>query len=127
LKTYREPLRTLVGQYESELYGRKLHPRTYRNFSDNLWRFFSHFPKKSRPEQFHLADCEDYREMRREEGAAYSTVRYELCSVRAFFSWLQVAVPDYRDLPNPVVIPVWPQPPDSDADSTTRVLANSAS
>ena len=125
MKTYREPLRTLIGQYEAELYSRKLHKNTRRNFSDNLWKFFSHFPRKSSPEQFHLADCEDYRELRREEGAAYSTIRYELCSVHAFFSWLIVAGEGFRDLLQPVKIPVWPEPLDSDEHSSLPAQPNS--
>jgi hypothetical protein len=99
----REPIRTLVGRFEP------LARKTSQNYSRSLQKFFSMFPRKSSPEQFSLADILDYREWRREEGAPYSTVRSELCTVHGFFSWLQEAVPGYEELPQPVVIPPWPE------------------
>src|SRR5277367_4506202 len=99
----REPLRTLVGKYESQLLRRRLHRRTSADVASSLWRFFRSFPKKSAPEQFAGADVADYRVWRAEQGGAYSTIRKELCHVHMFFSWLIEEVPEYREFPQPVV------------------------
>ena len=108
---YREPLASLVGRWEAHMLAERHYWTTPGMYSRSLERFFSKFPKKSAPEQIHLADTEDWRVWRAEEGAAYSTIRKELGAVRAFYSWLINEVGGkYADMPNPVIIPVWPEP-----------------
>jgi site-specific recombinase XerD len=127
MERYREPLRTLIGRYESQLLNRRLHKTTSRLFSQRLWHFFSHFPRKSRPDQFDLSDCEDYRQWRQEEGLAYSTIRSELCVVKAFFNWVAIEEEgEFRGLRNPVEVPPWPQPRDSDEHNNLLAPASSA-
>ena len=75
MEKLREPLRTLIGKYEAQL---GCGFETGRSFGQSLWNFFRHFPKKSRPDQFSLADVQDYRVWRATEGIAYSTIRKEL-------------------------------------------------
>jgi site-specific recombinase XerD len=105
-ETYREPLRWLIGRFEAQLARDKV--KSFRDIDLSLWNFFSHFPRKSRPEQFALADAEDYRVWRSDEGRSYATIRKELGHVRMFFRWLQ-GLPEFEDLAIPVVVPTWPE------------------
>lgn len=109
METYREPLRTLIGRYESQFLRERHAAKTSCYYAQSLWNFFSHFPRKSSPEQFALADAEDYRVWRAEEGAPYSVIRKELCVVKAFFSWLINETSGYEELANPILIPPWPE------------------
>lgn len=110
--TFREPLGSLVAEYERHFLTERHWRTTPRLYSKGLWRFFSKFPRKSSPEQFAMADVEDWKVWRLEEGAAYSTMRFECCVVKAFFSWLINERPggEFADLANPMTIPRWPRP-----------------
>lgn len=114
METYRSPLRELIGKYEAQFLNEKHARWTAAQYSRSLWNYFRKFPRKSDPRQFSLSDTADWRVWREEEGAAYSTVRKELCTVRAFFAWLVEEVPGYEDLAIPVVIPAWPQALDAE-------------
>lgn len=100
---FREPLGGLIGRYEAKVVANQKNKWSMRRADRCLKMFFGKFPKKSAPEQFSLADAEDYRVWRAEEGATYLTVRTELGYVRAFFKFLVEEVPGFENFPIPVV------------------------
>lgn len=105
METYRSPLRELIGRYESAFLKEKHHKNTPMLFSRYLWSFFSKFPKKSSPTQFAMADVEDWKVWRAEDGMSYYSIRNELAAVRAFFAFIIREVPEFAEFPNPVRIP----------------------
>lgn len=96
----REPLRSLVGRYEAHLVVRR--HKTIAAYDKALQRFFGFFPRKSRPDQFHITDVEDYRFARLADGAAASSVKMEIGVVSMFFNWLRRA--EGLELDNPAAI-----------------------
>jgi site-specific recombinase XerD len=98
----REPLRSLVGQYEATLVTDRTHShKTIRDFCDAIEGFFYDHPETKRPEQILIVDVEDWR-LAMEERMAPNTVRKYLCCVKAFYSWLRKTG---RNIEDPVVIP----------------------
>ena len=110
METYREPLRTLIGQFEAAFLREKHNPKVPKMWSNSLWAFFSKFPRKSSPAQFSMADVEDWKVWRSEEGMAYNTIRRELSAIRTFFAFIIREVPEFADFPNPVRIPPYIKP-----------------
>lgn len=108
MERLREPIRTLVGKFEAQLLREGQHGQYYRELDDSLYAYFFAFPRKSSPEQFSLADTEDWRIWEADKGRAYSVIRKRLCHIKSFFSWLIEEVPGYEELANPVVVPAWP-------------------
>lgn len=80
----------LLGQFQSLVAGSARSKHTFRRYCEILEHFFGSFPRKHRPEQFHLCDIEDYKALRRQKGVSPATLTLELAVVRAFFNW-------YRD------------------------------
>ena len=85
---YNKPLEYYIGQYEARVLqespSRFIGPITSRA----LWKFFSRFPKRKRPQDFWVTDAEDYKRIRLEQGAAWNSVRSELGYIRGFFRFV---------------------------------------
>ena len=110
MEKLREPIRTLVGKFEAQLLREGQHGQYYRELDDSLCDYFFAFPRKSSPEQFSLADTEDWRVWEADKGRSYGVIRKRLGHISSFFTWLQESVPGYEELANPVVVPTWPEP-----------------
>lgn len=61
---------------------------TYRRYATSLENFFSHFPDKKHIEEFFPMDSENFRVLRRREGAAERTIQTEIRACRSFWNWL---------------------------------------
>ena len=96
---WREPLERFIGAFEAQI--ATIYGGRYLQMLDiALLKFFSRFPRKSRPEQFHITDVEDYRQERLGAGLSPHTVTRELGMLRSFFNWyIYWHAPD---MPNPV-------------------------
>ena len=111
-KPLREPLRTLIGRYESGmLRGRRFKHSWFKDWCETIEGFFYDHPKAKKPEQILIVDVEDWR-LAMEERFSPNTVRSALCALKAFYSWLReesgyLAVKDgiSREVEDPVVIP----------------------
>jgi site-specific recombinase XerD len=76
----------LLGQFEALVASSARSKHTFRRYCEILEHFFDCFPRKRRPEQFHITDIEDYKVQRRERGISPATLTLELAVVRAFFN-----------------------------------------
>lgn len=88
-----------LGQFESLTLRTVRSNHTFRRYCEILEQFFDRFPRKRRPQQFHVRDIERYKRDRRAEGVSPKTLVLEIAVVRAFFNW-------YRD----EYAPDWPNP-----------------
>jgi hypothetical protein len=101
----REPVRSLVGQWEATMAANPAHLKSsLRNSCEAVEAFFYDHPRVSRPEQVLITDVEDWRLARLANGNAPNTVRTALGALKTFYRWLMYAK-DLR-LEDPVVVPL---------------------
>lgn len=85
--TYPEPLGKYVAAWDRSLVQRRLHADTPRLYAKAVWNFFSRFPGRREPGSIFTTDVVDYIEVR-EEQVAWNTLRREVSTLRAFYSWM---------------------------------------
>jgi hypothetical protein len=88
-----------LGQFESLIADTARSKQTFRRYCEILERFFGCFPRKHKPQQFHIKDIERYKRSRLGQGISPKTLVLELGVVRSFFNWYRAEYDP--DCPNP--------------------------